>query len=332
MSTGELFYTYIDECKQNYLTQVMDGEGKDIFQEYSITSLTFPQNSYQEKLESEWKKFRNKYKFESSKALHFVDFKKLLLSEGQNESNPMYSYFLEDEVFSVQKLKEFFTDLQKILDDNTFFIVHTDYYWEKGWYLTKRNNIKNNQFKSKTSRNIAPGILNAVPYVAMKRHLDSLLLTLLKKDVIGHTNVPDGRYLDEEMPKKIYTKLRFDADGKEFDARTDLKKAYNHTVAIGSDNVRQDVAVEVLDEIRFIRKEEVGSKHTPSHCGLEIVDFLCSMIAGETRLEEYKKIHSDLSVDEGEFLNIKFEDGEIVKFYDIVMERIHYKTMNFLKY
>ena len=60
-------------------------------------------------------------------------------------------------------------------------------------------------------------------------------------------------------------------------------------VAIGSDNVQQKVAIEILDEIRFIRKEEVGSEYIPSHCGLEIVDFLCSMVVRETRLEEYKK-------------------------------------------
>ena len=59
-------------------------------------------------------------------------------------------------------------------------------------------------------------------------------------------------------------------------------------MAIGSDNVQQKVAVEILDEIGFIRKEEVESEYIPSHCGLEIIDFLCSMIAGEIRLEEYK--------------------------------------------
>lgn len=38
-------------------------------------------------------------------------------------------------------------------------------------------------------------------------------------------------------------------------------------VAIGSDNVQQKVAVEILDEIRFIRKKEVRSEYIPSHCG-----------------------------------------------------------------
>lgn len=38
-------------------------------------------------------------------------------------------------------------------------------------------------------------------------------------------------------------------------------------MAIGSDNVQQKVAVEILDEIRFIRKKEVRSEYIPSHCG-----------------------------------------------------------------
>ena len=68
----------------------------------------------------------------------------------------------------------------------------------------------------------------------MRKHLDSLMLGMLKNKKDDVT-----LYLDEELPNKVYTKLRFDADGKQFDARTDLKKAYNHTITIGSDNVNQ---------------------------------------------------------------------------------------------
>lgn len=35
----------------------------------------------------------------------------------------------------------------------------------------------------------------------------------------------------------------------------------------GSDNVQQKVAIEILYEIRFIRKGEVESGYIPSHCG-----------------------------------------------------------------
>ena len=57
------------------------------------------------------------------------------------------------------------------------------------------------------------------------------------------------------------------------------------------------------------------------------------MIAGETRLKEYKTKYTTLAdVESGTFLNIRFEDGEIISFYDIVMEKIYRKTMNYLDY
>lgn len=321
MAREKLYYTYLDECKRNYLTQIMKEQGEENFQEYSITSVTFSKEDYQNKFEEEWKKFIEKYEFDSTKALHFVDFKKLVDESTREITNPMYNYFVEDDDFSEKKLKEFFEDLKWLVESNDFFIVHTDYYWKKSSYIVKGQKI----FKKET-RQVAPNILNPVPYIAMKKHLDSLLLSLLQ--------VPrdNKMYFDENLPKDIYTKLRFDADGKQFDARTDLKKAYNHTVSVGSDNVQQNVAVEVLDEIRFIRKEEVGSKYIPSHCGLELVDFLCSMIAGETRLEEYKKIYSNFEIDKGTFLNIKFMDGSSVDFYDIVMSKISRRSIQFLDY
>lgn len=55
------------------------------------------------------------------------------------------------------------------------------------------------------------------------------------------------------------------------------------------------------------------------------------MVAGETRLEEYKKRYSVLTeVELGSFLNIRFEDAEVVSFYDIVMEKICRKNKIFI--
>lgn len=53
-----------------------------------------------------------------------------------------------------------------------------------------------------------------------------------------------------------------------------------------------------------------------------MVDFLCSKIAGETRLEESQTRYPLVDVESGTFLNIHFEDGEIISFYDSVMEKI----------
>ena len=47
------------------------------------------------------------------------------------------------------------------------------------------------------------------------------------------------------------------------------------------------------------------------------------MIVGETRLEEYKTKYNTLAdVESCTFLNIRFEDGEVISFYDIVMEKL----------
>lgn len=334
MDNSTLFYTYLDECKKNYLTDCMKKEdSKFTYEEYSITSITFEKTYYQEQFESEWAAFRNKYNIDGDKAMHFVEYKKLIDSEQRVPENVGYSSFIENGEFSESLLKSFFYELKDLLTKAEFFIVHTDYYWDKKQYLSKRKKFETHQF-TKASRNVAPRLLNAVPYVAMRKHLDSLMLSLLKR-AVANTSVPDGCYLDEELPKKIYTKLRFDADGKQFDARSDLKRAYNHTIAVGSDNVREKISVEILDEIRFIRKEEVGHSFTPSHCGLELVDMLCSMIAGETRYTEYHKngIFSEDSVlQQGDFINLKFPDGEIIEFQSILKNKLRYHTVNHLTY
>lgn len=334
MSDGTLFYTYLDECKRNYLTDCMKRINPVFnFEEYSITSITFEKEYYQEEFETKWAQFRDKYDMDGKKAMHFVEYKKLIDREQRTPESIGYSNFVVDGEFSEDRLKQFFLDLKVLLTEGTFFIVHTDYYWEKQQYLIKRNKVETLQFK-KLSRNVAPRLLNAVPYVAMRKHLDSLMLVLLKREV-KEARVPDGFYLDEELPKKVYTKLRFDADGKQFDARTDLKRAYNHTITVGSDNVREKTSAEILDEIRFIRKEEVGHSFIPSHCGLELVDMLCSMIAGETRLKEYKRlglVDTDSNLEPGDFINLKFPDGDVIEFETLIEDKLRYYTANHLKY
>lgn len=334
---GTLYYTYFDECKRNYLTEQIKKHNSDFnFEEYSITSLTFEKTYYETEFEKKWEQFRTKYSIDGKKAMHFVEYKKLLDPKNQTDENICYKTFLDNGVFSIEKLKQFFFDLSEIIEEADFYIVHTDIIWKKQRYLVKRDNkkIREGDLK-KLTRIVAPRLLNAVPYRAMRKHLDSLMLTLLKSKVEDNSMIPGGYYLDEELPKKIYTKLRFDADGKEFDARTDLKRAYNHTISMGSDNVREKTASEILDEIRFIRKEEVGHDFIPSHCGLELVDMLCSMISGETRLKEYKKmglISSDSLLKEGFATDLLFEDGYLIEFKSIIESKIRYQTIEQIHY
>lgn len=334
MSEATLYYTYLDECKKNFLTDILKKNSSFDMEEYSITSITFEKEYYQKEFEIEWENLRKKYDMDGKKAMHFVEYKKLINPEERSPDKNGYNNFLEDGEFSEEKLKNFFRDLQVLLETAQFNIVHTDFIWEKKRYVVKRKKFNDLDVK-KVSRNVAPKLLNAVPYVAMRKHLDSLMLTLLKREINDNPSVSDGFYLDEELPRKIYTKLRFDADGKQFDARSDLKKAYNHTITVGSDNVREKTAVEILDEIRFIRKEEVGHEFVPSHCGLELVDMLCSMIAGETRLEAYKKnglVTEEIDLKPGDLINLKFEDEELIEFDKILRDKLRYHTINFLHY
>lgn len=321
---AKLYYTYLDECKRNYLTETMKQHNSQSLHEYSITSITFEKDYYQEKLEPKWESFRKKYDINGKKAIHFADYRKLINPNMQIESDSKYSMFLDNGEFSNELLKDFFRDIKEILEEANFFLVHNNYFWEGNKFLVKRKKMELFEF-SKEKGNIAPLMLNNVSYLGMRKHLDMLMQCLLKRKVENDENVDNGYYFDEKLPKKINTKLRFDADGKQFDERTDLKKAYIHTVAMGSDTVNANTTAEILDEIRFIRKEEVGHKYTPNHCGLEIVDLLCSMIAGETRAEKYieqniiDKTESDFKP--GSFINLKFSDGEEIKF-DFILDRI----------
>lgn len=322
MKNEILYYTYLDECKRNYLTTMMKRNGYEGFEEYSITSITFEKKYYQNKFEPQWNELRKRYKIEGNKAMHFTEYLKLIDPKKREniDLGQDYEIFMKDGEFSIERLKDFFKDIKKILEDAEFFLVHNDFYWERERYYTKGN-----RHLKKASRIIAPSILNKVPYLSMRKQLDMLMQCLLQEK-----NEDDKSYIfDENIPSLINTKLRFDADGKQFDARSDLKRAYNHTITVGSDIVKSETAVEILDEIRFIRKEEVGHDYMPNHCGLEVVDFLCSMIAGEMRLEEYinKGIINKASPEmkKGNFINLNFFDGEKIKF-DFILDKIRYSS------
>ena len=62
---------------------------------------------------------------------------------------------------------------------------------------------------------------------------------------------------------------------------------------------------------------------------------LCSKIAGETRLKEYKKtgsIKANSQITSGDFINLKFPDGDIIEFESIIESKMRYHTINYLKY
>ncbi|HDT8169092.1 TPA: glycine/betaine ABC transporter substrate-binding protein, partial [Enterococcus faecalis] len=76
---GTLYYTYFDECKRNYLTEQIKKHNSDFnFEEYSITSLTFEKTYYETEFEKKREQFRTKYSIDGKKAMHFVEYKKLI--------------------------------------------------------------------------------------------------------------------------------------------------------------------------------------------------------------------------------------------------------------
>ncbi|TDL94372.1 hypothetical protein [Macrococcus carouselicus] len=230
-----------------------------------------------------------------------------------------YELFLNSqEQFDIRNVHSFFLELKKILEEASFVILNTDYINLKKPYLANR---KNTAPHIPSNANILPAknLRKAEPRVTMKRHLDILIEFLISRKVDGVS------YLDENLPDSVYTKLRFDADGKQFEAKNDLKMAFHECLAIGTDRFSQKTAVKVLDEIRFIRKEEVGSKNNPPHCGSEVVDFLCSLVCSETRVSYLTKIGVISSEDfpPGKYATLVFEEElEEITFKDMIEEKL----------
>lgn len=244
------------------------------------------------------------------------ELKKIIASKVKDSDVAAYNYFNTAGVFSENDLFRFFLVLRELLLDSNFFIVHTDIIDRLQKYLPKDSNPKRSLTKETTL--YAPNLRKKNPEIVFSAHLNSLISTLILTEKDGYY------YLDENKPDEVYTKLRFDGDGKEFDARSDLKRAFNNIQVVGTRDFNSKTTNKILDEIRFIKKDEVGHKYLPSHAGMEVVDFLCSLIACSTRLEYLKGIGviDDKSCEEKfnreAYINIQFEDGRSVSFSDII--------------
>ncbi|EUJ39506.1 abortive bacteriophage infection resistance protein [Listeria weihenstephanensis FSL R9-0317] len=263
-----LYYTYLDEAKKTTLTKEFERQEKVVPNFYGITSITFEQNYYIQTFEKLWLEFRRKHGVPDEECMHFVEYRKLW-NLADREKSLVYSRYCQDGIFNEEKLIAFFQELQDLLLQANFYLIYSDRYFYSRKYLDKEGNVtrKRSEIGKKT--------VYRLPYVVMKKHLDSLLKSLLIDPASG--------LLSDKRIRQVSTKLRFDADGKDFDGKVDLKMAYHHTMATGSERINTKAANELLDEIRFIRKEEVGSYCEPSHAGLEVVDFICSLLASDIR-------------------------------------------------
>ncbi|ULG74218.1 hypothetical protein [Macrococcus brunensis] len=389
-----MFYTYIDECKNNYFVTEFYKNNRDneIYNFYSLSSISFKSEEYLYKFEERWCGFKESFNIPSNTCLHFAEYKKLLSSNHVknielairqkleifidenhidmekletilNDSSSLFTKDLEklknseegiyqeceklfnrytkkileiDEKditaynlfldssneFNISIVHEFFLEMKKVLKESNFSILNTDYINKKKSYLPKRKLTAKPELtnpKPQPAKNLSKD----EPRITMKKHLDILIEFLISREFEGKI------YLDENLPKSTYTKLRFDADGKEFEAKNDLKMAFHECLTTGTERFKQETVVDLLDEIRFIRKEEVGSANNPPHCGSEVVDFLCSLVCSGTRIaylnkigiiskEEYPKI---------KYTTLNFEEGlSDIPFQDIIDEKLFLAT------
>ncbi|MBC1458565.1 glycine/betaine ABC transporter substrate-binding protein [Listeria newyorkensis] len=314
-----LYYTYLDEAKKTTLTKEFELQKKVVPNFYGITSITFEQKYYIEIFEVLWLEFRQKHGVPDNECMHFVEYRKLW-NPADREKSSVYERYCRDGIFNENCLLEFFQDLHDLLLQADFYLVYTDRYFYSRKYMDKEGN------ETKKRSEIGKKTLYRLPYVVMKKHLDSLLKSLLIDPASG--------LLSDKRIRQVSTKLRFDADGKDFDGKIDLKMAYHHVMATGSERVNTKAANELLDEIRFIRKEEVGTHCEPSHAGLEVVDFICSLLASDIRYNFFlnkvnakDQLISSEEKDKHDYLVFKASTGKLIDFTQLFHSKLKYSNI-----
>ena len=293
---SELYYTYIDETKRTIFNDLLKVNEVEVPEFYSIASITFESNYYKDIVEPKWKAFRQEFRVPDSDCMHFVEYKKLLSHKEEDIfGSEVYSNFLnEREELDVNKVLNFFQYLYDFLQEIDFQLIVTER------FRFKESIIDANGQSTKKKVNFDKFF--SQDYVCLRAHLNNIIKLFMYDEASGTVNL--------KRLKQKYTKLRFDGDGKQFQARSELKLAYNHSLSMGTENFPSEVAVSLLDEIRFIRKEEVGSKQEVTHAGLEIIDFLCAIVASQLRFNWFKKNNSTLNDSELENDYLIFEDAE----------------------
>lgn len=307
MSQG-LLYTYLDEVTGYPKTDKIYRRNGLLGTSFGITSITFPQKHYIEFFEKEWADLRLRYGIDINDCIHFTDYKRLLQTNNRStDKSKAFTYFENtDGTFNKYKYINFLKDIKNLLERSSFFIVCTDVFRSKKTYKNKNGQI--------LEKDVTYGknILKTLPEITMTKHLNSLLKSLIWSN--------EG-FLDETKLQKLSTKIRIDSDGKQFQYKVPFKVAYNRTLNQGSESFIADSCTHMLEELRFVRKEEVGSIHHPSHCGLELVDFLCSNVAGSSRIK-YLNNKLNLNIDTNTF---RFDvDGTIIDFQDVIEKKYRY--------
>lgn len=209
---------------------------------------------YVDHIEQKWKSHRDTYGIPKGRVIHFTNIKHLLNPNPppQRPHDPDWvSVFSNDTGIDYAKLYAFFNDSLAIIRDAPFIVQLTGLEYDSS-HLCRQNNVKDQIYFP--------------PFIAFREHLDLMGLYLL-----GLHQAP---YNSNNI--KI-TKLRYDGDVG-LQERDDIKRAYHHTLTVGTRHFKAETAIKLFDEIRFIGKHEIGHE-VVTHAGNEIIDLITTIAA-----------------------------------------------------
>mgnify|MGYP001098749342 CR=1 FL=1 len=265
-------------------------------------------------IDYEQKKFKSKVKSKDRK--NFIEEYKVWQVFRKEDENGFGT-------LDVEKLKNFYEDIFKIIKDAKFNILCTTILYDTK--AIHRTRYVSDQVKSAYT-------------IAFGEHLD-LLCFYLK----------NGFLSDEEYEEKnsYNTKLRWDGDDG-FNTKGDYRLLFNKVISLGTTHYQSDTVRKCLDEIRFINKYEIGyyddidNPKIVSHIGCDIADFI-SYFVGKYSLKEeiielYKKQGKSEDEAERTFLDtVTFTIGNrtFSPYEEILKEKIlntdNYKSIQIMK-
>ena len=240
-----LYISYLDEAKV---------EDKGPMRKYTIASMTASKKAYVEDIEQKWKIHRDTFGIPKGKDIHFTKIKHLLNQNPpvQRPHDPDWvRVFSDGTEIDFSKLHAFFLDSLTIIREAPFIVQITGLDWDSRHFCRNKDVREHVYFP---------------PFITFREHMDLMGIYLLG----GH--LPPFHLNNIKI-----TKLRYDGDVG-LQERDDLKRAYHHTLTVGTRHFKAETAIRLFDEIRFIGKHEIGHDGV-THAGSEIIDLITTMAA-----------------------------------------------------
>lgn len=273
----------LEELRKRQCITYADETRPFTFEDYTgittdcVVSLTSRRNIYVSTVEKNWLTMRKQYDFEEGLALHFTDIRALvtyepgaLSAKAERKRQKWFKYFSSRDSTKVDpgKLHGFYTDVLSHLAavDGHFLIT---------------------------------GLLSSNAHLGNKEYATYALKEPIMQVFFEHLNLLVGYLTHAYLPKSRRsglkdrhwtTKLRYDGDAA-LTYRGPLRMSYHQAVLQGTRQFKGDLVREVIDEIRFVSKDEVGfyQKGHPdmSHIGNEVVDFAAPFLSRKLFRDEF---------------------------------------------